>query len=86
MAGVVLERHLKSVLKNHGLKTTNKAQIGNLNDALKGASVFDNPRWREVQRLADIRNLCGHDGERQPTTEEVWELIAGTEKIVKTVF
>jgi len=87
VAGVVLERHLKTVLANHQISLgRKKPQIGNLNDALKKAGIFDNPRWREVQRLGDLRNLCGHDGERAPEAGEVKELIAGTEKIVKTVF
>lgn len=86
VAGVVLERHLKTVLANHEITLRKKPQIGSLNNALKEAKVFDVPRWREVQRLADIRNLCGHDGDREPTTEEVQELITGTEKIIATVF
>ncbi len=87
VAGVVLERHLKTVVDNHEVSLgRKKAQIGHLNDALKEAKVFDNPRWREVQRLGDIRNLCAHDGEREPKLDEVRELIDGTERIVKTVF
>lgn len=87
VAGVVLERHLKTVLANHEASLgRKKAQIGNLNDVLKEAKVFDVPRWREVQRLGDIRNLCGHDGEREPKSQEVQELIEGTERIIKTVF
>lgn len=86
VAGVVLERHLKTVLANHEVTLRKKPQIGHLNDALKKAKVFDVPRWREIQRLGDLRNLCGHDGEREPAAEEVQELITGTEKIVTTVF
>jgi hypothetical protein len=87
IAGVVLERHLKTVADGHEVKLgRRKAQIGNLNDALKEARVFDNPRWREIQRLGDIRNLCAHDGEREPKPEEVRELIESTERIIKTVF
>jgi hypothetical protein len=87
VAGVALERHLKAVADNHGVSLgRKKPQIGSLNDALKEARVFDNPRWREVQRLGDIRNLCAHDGEREPKTEEVRELIESTERIIKTVF
>jgi hypothetical protein len=87
VAGVVLERHLKTVLANHELTLgRKKSQIGNLNDALKAANVIDVPRWREIQRLGDIRNLCGHDGERKPTAEEVQELISSTEKVIATVF
>jgi hypothetical protein len=87
VAGIVLERHLKIVASNHDVGVgRKKPQIGNLNDALKVARVFDNPRWREVQRLGDIRNLCAHDGEREPKPKEVRELIESTERIIKTVF
>lgn len=87
VAGVVLERHLKAVASAHKVGLgRKKAQIGSLNDALKEARVFDNPRWREVQRLGDIRNLCAHDGDRLPNPAEVRELIEGAERIVKTVF
>jgi hypothetical protein len=34
--------------------------------------------------LGDIRNLCGHDKHREPTADEVEELIEGTERILKT--
>ena len=72
---------------NHDLSLgRKKAQIGNLNDALKQSGVIDVPRWREIQRLGDIRNLCGHDGEREPGAEEVRELIDGTAKVIATVF
>lgn len=87
VAGVVLERHLKTVAENHEVGLgRKKPQIGSLNDALKDAKIFDNPRWREVQRLGDIRNLCAHDGDREPKTEEVRELVESTERIIKTVF
>lgn len=86
VAGVVLERHLKTVVANHQVTFTKKPQIGALNDALKKAKILDNPRWREIQRLGDIRNMCAHDAERDPTADEVKELIQGAEKIVKTVF
>jgi hypothetical protein len=87
VAGVVLERHLKSVLASHQLTLgRKKSQISNLNNALKEGKVIDVPRWREIQRLGDIRNLCGHDGEREPAAEEVEELIKGTEKVIAQVF
>jgi len=87
IAGVVLERHLKTVINNHEVSLgRKKPQLGNLNDGLKDARVFDNPRWREIQRLADIRNLCAHHGERDPEPEEVGELIDRTDRIVKSVF
>src|SRR6185436_13413181 len=71
VAGVVLERHLKRTVANHEISFRRKAQIANLNNALKEAGVYDVPQWRFIERLGDIRNLCGHAKERDPTAEEV---------------
>jgi hypothetical protein len=87
VAGVVLERHLKRVAVNHRVVLRKKQpMIGDVNDALKQAAIYDTIQWRQIQRLADIRNYAGHDKERAPTDEEVRELITGTDKIVKTLF
>ena len=85
MAGVVLERHLSQVLKNHNL-TCKKDTISPLNDALKAGNVYDLPTFRKIQHLGDIRNLCDHDSTREPTQKEVDELINGVDSIIKTVF
>ena len=42
--------------------------------------------WRFIQHLADLRNLCDHDRESEPTNAQVDELISGINKIIKTVF
>jgi hypothetical protein len=87
LAGVVLERHLKRVASNHGVTIRKKTPaIGDLNDTLKDAKVYDTPRWREIQRLGDIRNYASHDKERDPASDEIDELIKGVDKIVKVVF
>lgn len=87
VAGVVLEEHLKHLASKHPIKISKSdPTIAYLNDLLKDASIYDVPTWRFIQRLGDIRNLCVHSKERDPTSTEVEELIAGTEKIIKTVF
>ena len=86
VAGVVLERHLSQVMENHNVSTRKNPTISNYNDCLKDGQVLDVPSWREIQRLADIRNYCGHDKEREPTKDEVEELISGVEKYTKTLF
>jgi hypothetical protein len=88
IAGVVLERHLKRVAANHGATTRRKKTptISDLNDLLKDARVYDVVLWRKIQRLGDIRNYAAHDKERDPTDEEIKELIEGVEQLVKTVF
>ena len=87
LAGVVLERHLKEVCSNHGVKIRKRnPQISDLNDALKNAAVFDTPQWRSIQHLGDLRNLCAHDKESEPTTEQINDLLAGVAKVIETVF
>lgn len=86
IAGVVLEAHLATVCENHFIKLSKRnPSISDYNDALKKA-VYDTPTWRFIQRLGDIRNLCVHAKEREPTKEEIDELIVGVEKVAKTIF
>lgn len=86
VAGVVLEKHLVQVAMNHDVHVRKKNPcISDFNELLKSNSVIDIPVWRQIQRLGDIRNLCDHNKEREPTPDEVEELIAGAEKITKTI-
>jgi len=87
VAGVVLEKHLAQVADTHNIQIRKKhPAISDLNDALKRGNVLDVPAWRRIQRLGDIRNLCDHSKQRDPTNEEITELIDGTEKLTKTLF
>jgi hypothetical protein len=87
IAGVVLEKHLGEVCTNRSVKIAKKTPtISDFNDILKDAGVYDVPTWRLIQRLGDIRNLCGHNKDREPTKEEVNELIDGVKKITKTIY
>lgn len=87
VAGVVLEKHLLEVCSNHGIKIAKRyPTLADLNDLLKNADVIEIPEWRFNQHLADVRNLCDHNKQREPTTEEVEGLIQGVAKVVKTIF
>lgn len=87
VAGVVLERHLAQVAENHSITTRKKhPTISDFNDLLKKGDVLDTPSWRQIQRLGDLRNLCDHNKDRDPTKEEAEELISGVEKCTKTLF
>jgi hypothetical protein len=86
VAGVVLEGHLAEMCSNHGITVSKKEPtIGDYNDLLKQNEVLDVPQWRLVQWLADLRNLCTHKKSREPTADEVLELIGGVDKAVKTL-
>lgn len=87
IAGVVLESHLQNVARAHAVKIAKKnPAISDLNDPLKKCGIYDVPTWRLILRLGDIRNLCDHKKDREPTPDEVSDLINGTDKIIKTVF
>lgn len=87
VAGVVLERHLSQVCKNHGIGFRKKnLTISDFNDAVKKGGVVDTPAWRSIQYLGDIRNLCDHGKTKDPTKAQVQDLIDGAGKLSKTLF
>lgn len=87
VAGVVLEKHLGQVVANHAIATKKQhPTISDFNDLLKNGAILDVPAWRNIQRLGDLRNLCDHSKHRDPTKEEIAELIDGVDKITKTLF
>lgn len=87
VSGVVLEKHLKETLINHNIKVLKKnPSISDLNDSLKNNNIIEVPAWRFIQLLGDIRNLCDHDKEREPSLDEVNDLISGVKKVIKSVF
>jgi hypothetical protein len=86
VCGVALETHLKVRCASHCVKVTKKDPgISDINELLKGAGIYDVPMWRLIQRLADIRNLCGHAKDREPKPDEVEDLISGADKVLKEV-
>ena len=86
VGGVVLDKHLRQVCKDRSLPIRKqKPVINDFNELLKRANAVDIPTWRFIQHLADLRNLCDHDRESEPTRDQVDELIAGVKKIIKTL-
>ena len=87
LAGVILEGHLQRVTQNHNISIRKKfPTIADLNDPLKNKGVYDNPTWRRIQYLADIRNLCSHKKNREPTDDEIIDLISGVNWVIKSIF
>lgn len=87
LVGVVIEGHLQKVASNRGVKVAKKnPTIADLNDPLKAAGIIDTPTWRKISYLADLRNLCSHKKNTEPTKEQVEELIQGAEWLTKNVF
>lgn len=87
VAGVVLEGHLKQVCSNHKIAIKkNNPTINDFNQLLKDDGVIETPTWRFIQHLGDLRNLCDHKKQKEPTKEEIDELIQGVDKISKTIY
>lgn len=86
ICGVILEKHFRGVCESRNLVIKKKnPTIADYNDALKDCA-YDTVEWRRIQRLGDIRNLCDHSKEREPTKDEVEELISGTERVTKMIY
>lgn len=87
ICGVVIEKHLHHVCDTHNIVVRKKNPgISDLSQLLKDASVTTVPQWRFIQHLADIRNICDHAKGREPTKDEIHDLVEGTQKILKTIF
>jgi hypothetical protein len=87
ICGVVLEKHLKTVCDNHKITIAKKNPgINDMNQMLKDSGIIDVPQWRHISLLGDIRNLCDHAKNQEPTPEQVKDLIDGTDKVTKTIF
>ncbi len=87
VAGVVLEKHLGHVCQIHDLKTRKKnVTISDYNQMLKDNGIIETAKWRFIQHLGDLRNLCDHNKDREPSKDDALELIEGVEKVIKTVF
>ena len=55
-------------------------------DSLKAASIVDIAQWRFIQHLADLRNMCDHGREPEPSAEQVDDLVKGVKKVTKTIY
>ena len=87
VAGVVLESHLLQVCENHKITIRKKnPTINDLAQLLKENGVIETPNWRKIQHLADLRNLCDHKKETDPTSEQIDELIEGVSRVIKNLF
>jgi hypothetical protein len=87
IAGVVLETHLQRVATAHAVTISKKdPSIGDLNEPLKKAGVYDISVYRKIQLLADIRNICTHQKGKDPTPDQIDDMLNGIRSIVKSVF
>lgn len=83
LAGVILENHLQKIASNHTISFKKNPTINDLNEELKKNNIYDQIIWRKILLLGDIRNLCSHKKDKEPTKEQVQDLITGVNEIIK---
>ena len=87
ICGVVIEKHLKQICANRGVKPRRRnPTISDFNQLLKDEDIISVPDWRFIQHLTDIWNICGHAKGREPSKQEIEDIVAGTARILKTIF
>jgi hypothetical protein len=87
VAQLALERHLLAMARRHHVNVKKKTPgVAKLNRALMKAGIYPRPRWRRIQHLAEVGELCVRDNKRRPARKAVRELIAGVEETLTQVF
>jgi hypothetical protein len=84
VCGVELERALKNLCV--ALDADVRARlptIADYNDALKAKKAYQQPTWRKIQHLADLRNKCAHVLDEEPSDADVRELLVDTDGILR---
>ena len=87
MCGALLKKHLQEVCMSHKISIKKKNPgISDYIEELKKTGVIEMPMWRKIQYLGDLRNICCHNKQQDPTKDQVKDLIDGTIQVCKTVF
>ena len=82
LAGVALEKHLKTMCDLNHVPYTFKDTIDPIATALYKKDHLEKTEFKKIQYLASIRNKCDHP--EDITKKEVGELINGTKKFINT--
>jgi hypothetical protein len=87
LAQLALERHLRAVARQHNVTVKRETpRVAKLNRVLMNAGVYPEPRWRRIQHLAEVGELCVCDNKRRPARKAVRQLIAGVDETLTQVF
>jgi hypothetical protein len=84
IAGVELERRLKTLCAETGAAVETKLPtLADYNRALFNHRVYRKHVWRGIDELADLRNLCAHVLDAEPTVDEARTLVDGVEAALR---
>jgi hypothetical protein len=87
IAGVILENHLAKVVENHDLKIPKKnSTLSDFNECLKNQNIYNTTTWKKILYLGDLRNICAHKKDKDPTVDQVEELLEGVNWAMKNIY
>jgi hypothetical protein len=72
---IIVEGWLRDQAEKAGVKVPEDAKAATINEALKKASIFPIPKWRQVQVLLDIGNAAAHGKTSDLSEAEVAKLL-----------
>jgi len=86
VCGVEIERALKTLCIAFEAEVRARLPtIADYNDALKAKKVYQQPTWRKIQHLGDLRNKCAHVLAEEPTEAEVRELLEDADAVLRAL-
>ncbi|MCY3870075.1 MAG: hypothetical protein OXG87_10995 [Gemmatimonadetes bacterium] len=60
LIGGVIEDHLQKLVQIQGLTLPKQGSISKYNDLLRNDNVYNQPMWRRIQSIGDLRNDAAH--------------------------
>lgn len=86
LIGVVLESNFAQICERHSLNLPRKnPSINDYNELLKKEEIITLNDYKHVSLLGDIRNLCCHWKDEEPTKDHLDTLMAGTVQILERI-
>ena len=76
---IAIEDWLRDEAEAAGVPNYASVKASTLNEALRAAGVFPQPKWRHIQSLLDIGNAAAHGSEAEFTNDDVTRLITFVE-------
>jgi hypothetical protein len=87
LCDVIISQHFELIKQAHQLKSTRKTMaLKDYNELFSKAGIYEFGVYRQVQYLAEMRDLCIKNKKTAPSTEQVDDMIVATHKIIKSVF
>jgi len=87
VCSAIIQQHFETLRNKYELKLPKKTPtLKDYNELLQKAEVYDLGTGRQIQYLIDIRDICVKNTKKAPSVSEIEDLLAGTEKIIRSIY